>query len=101
MARVALDLGFHVSLAGIVTFPRATELREVARMVPDDRLLLETDSPYLAPVPLRGTRNEPAFVARVFEMVAEVRGVPPGVLAEQVTRNFEAFLGPTVSVQKA
>jgi len=63
MARRALDIGFHLSLAGIVTFPRAIELKEVARLVPLDRLLIETDSPYLSPVPHRGTRNEPARVA--------------------------------------
>ena len=68
MARRALDIGFHVSLAGIVTFPRALELKEVARMVPLDRLLIETDSPFLAPVPHRGTRNEPAHVVRVAEV---------------------------------
>ena len=68
MARRCLDVGFHVSLAGIVTFPRALELKEVARMVPLDRLLVETDSPFLAPVPHRGKRNEPAHVARVAEV---------------------------------
>ena len=64
----ALDVGFHLSLAGIVTFPRALELKEVAQMVPLDRLLIETDSPFLAPVPHRGKRNEPAHVARVAEV---------------------------------
>ena len=75
MARRALDLGFHISLAGIVTFPRALELQEVARMVPLDRLLIETDSPFLAPVPHRGKRNEPAHVVRVAETIAALRGV--------------------------
>ena len=70
MARRALDAGFHLSLAGIVTFPRATELHEVAKMVPLDRLLIETDSPFLAPVPHRGTRNEPARVVHVAEAIA-------------------------------
>src|SRR4029434_5428160 len=74
MATRALDARFHVSLAGIVTFPRALELKEVARLVPIDRLLVETDSPYLAPVPHRGKRNEPAHVVRVAEVVAELRG---------------------------
>ncbi len=64
-ARRALDLGFYVSLAGIVTFPKATDLHEVAAFVPADRLLIETDSPFLAPVPHRGNRNEPAWVAHV------------------------------------
>ena len=74
MARRALDAGFHLSLAGIVTFPRAVELKEVAAFVPADRLLVETDSPFLAPVPHRGKRNEPAHVARVCAAVAELRG---------------------------
>jgi TatD DNase family protein len=105
MARAALDIGFYVSLAGIVTFPRAEALREVATFVPDDRLLIETDAPYLAPVPHRGKRNEPAFVARVAETVAALRGVPAAQLSAQVASNFEAFLqpgpGPTVSYQTA
>jgi TatD DNase family protein len=101
MARRVLDLGFYISLSGIVTFPRATELREVAAMVPPDRFLIETDAPYLAPVPHRGKRNEPAFVSRIAEAVAEVRGVDRGLVASLVTRNFEAFLGPNVSLQTA
>ena len=105
MARAALDIGFYVSLAGIVTFPRAGTLREVARLVPDDRLLIETDAPYLAPVPHRGKRNEPAFVGRVAETIAGLRDVPAAALAAQVQRNFAALLmpglGPTVSHQTA
>lgn len=101
MASRALDLGFYVSLAGIVTFPKAAELREVAKLIPDDRLLVETDSPYLAPVPFRGKRNEPGFVVRVVETLAEIRGVAPEDLADQTARNFAAFLGPTVSHQTA
>jgi TatD DNase family protein len=101
MARLALDLGFFVSLAGIVTFPKAGELRDVARLIPDDRLLLETDSPYLAPVPFRGKRNEPGFVSRVVEVVAGLRSVEPASLARQTIRNFEAFLGPTATLQTA
>ena len=93
MARSALELGFYLSFAGIVTFPRATELRDVAAFVPADRLLVETDAPYLAPVPNRGKRNEPAFVVRTAEALAELRGVPVAELAEQVTRNFEALFG--------
>ena len=106
MARAALDLGFYISLAGIVTFPRAESLREVARLVPADRLLIETDAPYLAPVPHRGKRNEPAFVARVAET-----GCRPSAAsrrrtsATQVARNFAALLTPglepTVSHQTA
>jgi TatD DNase family protein len=93
-ARRALALGCYISLAGIVTFPRAESLRVVARMVPADRLLVETDSPYLAPVPHRGKRNEPAFVVRVAERLAEVCGVAPAALAEQTTRNYEALFRP-------
>jgi len=101
MARRALDIGFYVSLSGIVTFPRAEELRRVAAMVPADRLLIETDAPYLAPVPFRGKRNEPAFVARVAEVIATVRGTDPAAVADATTLNFAAFLGPTVSLQTA
>jgi TatD DNase family protein len=105
MAREALDMGFYVSLAGIVTFPRAEALREVATLVPADRLLIETDAPYLAPVPLRGKRNEPAFVGHVAQTIAALRGVPAGDLGAQVARNFATLLkpglGPTVSHQTA
>jgi TatD DNase family protein len=97
MAREALDLGFHVSIAGIVTFPRSAEIREVAAYVPPDRLLIETDSPYLAPVPYRGKRNEPAFVARVLDQVASLRGGGAVSLASQLVQNFDSLLGPTVS----
>jgi TatD DNase family protein len=101
MARLALDVGFYISLAGIVTFPKAESLREVARFVPDDRLLIETDSPYLAPVPMRGKRNEPGFVPHVLAAVANARGAAPLELAARTSRNFETFLGPTVSQQTA
>ena len=94
MARRALDAGFHLSLAGIVTFPRAVELKEVAAFVPPDRLLIETDSPFLAPVPYRGKRNEPAHVSRVCAAVAELRGSTPGELAEQTSRNFARLFKP-------
>jgi TatD DNase family protein len=92
-ARTVLDLGFHVSMAGIVTFPKAPELREVARFVPDDRLLIETDSPYLAPAPHRGKRNEPAWVVRVAEVVAAVRGTTRDAVAALTRRNFERLFG--------
>lgn len=90
----ALDLGFHISLSGIVTFPKAHELKEVARMIPLDRLLVETDSPFLAPVPFRGGRNEPARVAAVVEAIAALRGVPAGGLREATHRNFERLFAP-------
>jgi TatD DNase family protein len=93
-ARRALDLGFLVSLSGILTFPRAESLRDVARMVPLDRLLVETDAPFLAPVPHRGKRNEPAFVARTLDVLASLRQMAPAALAEQIATNFDAMLGP-------
>ena len=94
MARRALDAGFHLSLAGIVTFPRAEALRDVARMAPLDRLLIETDSPFLAPVPYRGTRNEPAHVLRVVETVAEARGVTVASVSEATRDNFVRLFKP-------
>ena len=93
-ARRALDLGFLISLAGIVTFPRALELKEVARMVPLERLLVETDSPFLAPVPHRGTRNEPGHVGRIVEVVAALRGIPPEAVAEAALANFRRVFNP-------
>jgi len=92
-ARRALDLGFYLSLAGIVTFPKATDLRDVAAYCPDDRVLVETDSPFLAPVPHRGKRNEPAFVARVVEELAGIRGWTPSTAAERTAANFDALFG--------
>jgi TatD DNase family protein len=97
MAGEAVELGFHVSFAGIVTFPRAAELREAARIVPADRLLAETDAPYLAPVPWRGKRNEPAFVRRVYETLAEVREEAPEAVQAQVSANFQALFGGAVA----
>lgn len=94
MARRALDIGFHLSLAGIVTFPRALELKEVARMVPLDRLLVETDSPFLAPVPHRGKRNEPAHVARVAEAIAELRNTSAEAVADATSTNFGRLFAP-------
>lgn len=93
MARRAVDAGFYVSFAGIVSFPKAESLRDAARVVPDDRLLIETDSPYLAPVPFRGKRNEPAYVARVLDALAAARGAAPEQLAEQTSRNFASLFG--------
>ena len=93
LARRALDIGFYISFAGIVTFPRAPELRDAARIVPAERLLTETDSPYLAPVPFRGKRNEPAHVARVVEILAEIRGEPRAALAARTAHNFVELFG--------
>jgi TatD DNase family protein len=91
-ARSALDIGFHISMSGIVTFPRSTELREVAAFVPADRLLVETDAPYLAPVPRRGHRNEPAWVVHTFNALADVRQTPRPTLADQLRASTEALL---------
>jgi TatD DNase family protein len=93
MARRALDLGFHLSFAGIVTFPKAASLREAAAFVPGDRLLAETDSPFLAPVPHRGTRNEPAWVRRVVDTLAGVRGSDVEAIDAQITANFLRLIG--------
>lgn len=89
-----LALGFYVSLAGILTFPKAAELRETALAVPRDRLLTETDSPFLAPVPYRGKRNEPAYVARVVETLAAIHQAPAADLASQTAANFHTLFRP-------
>jgi TatD DNase family protein len=89
VARAALEMGFHVSFSGIVTFRNAEDLRAVARFVPIDRLLIETDSPYLAPVPHRGKLNQPAYVSLVAAQIAQVRGVPVEAVAEATSLNFE------------
>jgi TatD DNase family protein len=91
VARAALDLGFHVSFSGILTFKNAADLREVARFVPADRLLIETDSPYLAPVPFRGKTNTPALVPYVAKQIAELRGLAVEEVGELTSRNFEAL----------
>jgi TatD DNase family protein len=94
MARRVLDIGFCLSLAGIVTFPRALELKEVAKMVPLNRLLIETDSPFLAPVPYRGKRNEPAHVARVASVIAELRGMTAEAVAMATHENHVRLFTP-------
>jgi len=94
VAHAALDLGFYISFSGILTFKTAHELREVARSVPLDRCLIETDSPYLAPMPYRGKVNTPAYVPWVARQLAAVKGVSVETVAEQTSRNFERlFLG--------
>jgi TatD DNase family protein len=92
-ARECLDLGFHLAFGGVTTFPKATEIREAARITPADRLLLETDSPYLAPIPHRGKRNEPSFIVHTAQVLAEVRGTTLNDLAAQTTANFEQLFG--------
>lgn len=88
VAKQAIELGFYISFSGIVTFKNALELKEVARQVPLDRILVETDSPYLAPVPFRGKTNQPAYVKYVAEEVARLRNIPFEVLAQATTDNF-------------
>ena len=92
-ARRVLELGLHISFSGILTFRNAASLREVAKTVPDNRLLIETDSPYLAPVPLRGRKNEPAFVRYVAEVLAHVRGCPLERIAKLTTANARRLFG--------
>lgn len=87
MARDALDLGFYISFAGPVTYPKNTELAEVAAWAPLDRILIETDCPYLTPTPFRGQRNEPRFVAQTAQRIAELRGMTTDALAEATARN--------------
>ena len=94
LADEALALGMHVSFAGIVTFPKASNLRDIAAGIPADRLLCETDSPYLAPTPYRGKRNEPAWVSRVVEDLATARGEAMADLTTQIDANFAMLFRP-------
>jgi len=99
VARAALDLGFMVSFSGILTFRNAEALRDVARFVPLERCLIETDSPYLAPVPHRGKVNSPAWVPHVAAMLAQVKGVPLEQVAQATSANFaRLFLADLASV---
>jgi TatD DNase family protein len=91
VARAALDLGFYISFSGILTFKKAADLREVAAFVPLDRLLIETDSPYLAPVPYRGKINNPSYVPYVAAQLAQLRGLPVEEIGALTSRNFEAL----------
>lgn len=93
MASAALDMGFYISFSGIVTFKNAQELRDVAARVPLDRLLIETDAPYLAPTPHRGKPNEPKYVYLVAETIAELRGMDTEDLAAQTSQNFRHLFG--------
>ena len=96
VARAALDLGFYISFSGILTFKTAADLREVAQFVPLDRLLIETDSPYLAPVPYRGKTNNPSYVPYVAKLIAELRGESLQAIDDATSRNFEQlFKGVT------
>jgi TatD DNase family protein len=93
LAEKAIELGGYISFSGIVTFPKSGELRGVAAALPEDRLLVETDAPYLAPVPLRGKRNEPSYVPHTARVVAEARGLTPERIAEVTTANFRRLYG--------
>jgi len=94
VARAALDLGFFISFSGILTFRNAQDLRDVAAFVPLDRLLIETDSPYLAPVPFRGRTNQPAYVPFVAKQVAELKQLPQAEIARITSANFERLFRP-------
>ena len=91
VARAALDMGFHISFSGIITFRNAQDLRDVAAFVPMDRLLIETDSPYLAPVPYRGKTNNPSFVPYVAQQVAQCKGIAVEEVGHATSRNFETL----------
>jgi TatD DNase family protein len=96
VARAALDLGFYISFSGILTFKTASDIREVARFVPLDRMLIETDSPYLAPMPHRGKTNNPSYVPLVAQQIAALKQLPLETIAEATSRNFERlFIGVT------
>jgi len=92
-ARRALDMGFMISFAGNITFPKAQSIRDAAQMVPLDRMLIETDSPYLAPIPYRGQRNEPAFVREVARQIGELRRLPAEEIGTRTAQNFYKFFG--------
>jgi TatD DNase family protein len=98
-ARIALDMGFMISFAGNVTFPKAQQIRDAAMEVPLDKILIETDSPYLAPVPHRGKRNEPAFVTETARKLGELRGLSSDEVGEQTSRNFYKFFKLTETAE--
>ncbi len=100
VAQAALDLGFYISFSGIVTFPKADALRQVAALVPLHRMLIETDSPYLAPVPYRGKTNTPAYVAQVAEEIARIKNLPVRDIAQATTENFFRLFGTAQAPSK-
>ena len=101
VAKAALDLGFYISFSGILTFKNAADLREVAQFVPLDRILIETDSPYLAPVPHRGKTNQPAYVALVAAQVAQIRGLTVAEVAQATSHNFDQLFQGVLSQEQA
>jgi TatD DNase family protein len=94
MAQAAMDMNFYISFSGIVTFKSAAQLQDVARRMPLERMLVETDSPYLAPIPFRGKPNQPAYVLHVAEFIAQLRGVELAEIAAATTRNFYTLFKP-------
>jgi TatD DNase family protein len=100
MAQQALELGFYISFSGIITFKNAADLRQVVKQVPREKLLIETDSPYLAPVPHRGKSNQPRYVSHVAECVAELRGITPAAVAELTRENFYRCFPLAAAVKK-
>lgn len=95
-ARRSLDLGLYISIAGPVTYPRADRLRDVVRMIPLDRLLVETDAPFLTPQSYRGKRNEPSFIHATYEYIAALKGISPEELQNQCRRNFQRLMGISI-----
>jgi TatD DNase family protein len=93
LAQIGLDLGFAISFSGVLTFKNSTELRDIAKDVPLDRLLVETDAPFLAPVPHRGKRNEPSFVVETARVLADIKGMDLPNLAELTTANVQRLFG--------
>jgi TatD DNase family protein len=96
-AEQALELGFHLSFGGILTFPKADDVRKSVALAPENRLLVETDAPYLAPVPHRGKRNEPSFIVETVRRLAELRGWSPEHAADVTTRNFARLCEPATN----
>lgn len=96
LSKSSLDIGLYISIAGIITFKNSDDLRDIMQYVPLDRILVETDSPYLAPVPMRGKRNEPAFVKHVAEMLAQVKGISVEDIAEITTDNFKRLFSKVI-----
>ena len=95
-AEAAMELGFYISLSGIISFSSAKDLREVAKRIPLERLLIETDSPYLAPVPFRGKKNEPLYLPSVAKALADIKGISVEEVATITTRNFSQLFGVSV-----
>ena len=91
LAEAAVEMGGYISFSGMLTFPKAPDIRDIAKDVPQERLLVETDSPYLAPVPFRGKRNEPAYTVHTAALLAEIKGLTPEALADITTRNFHTL----------